>query len=151
MFDTKNWFSKSKYADISIPKPMVQGGFVLTIAMLMMLGGFVMEGDDWPWTVAGALLLLFTVFNNALGIFANKFSIYFQYSAYTFMGLMLILGLTAFGISGKSIFAGKGENQTIFLVLILAHFSLLAIAFMIRNVADFLKTRDEEMQKKGRL
>jgi hypothetical protein len=151
MLNTDNWFSKSKYFEISIPKPVIQGVFVLGVSTLMMLGGLGFEGGDWPWTVAGAFILLFTVFNNGLGIFANKFSVYFQQSAYTFMGLLVVLGFLAYFISGESIFAGKGINRTIYLVLILAYFSLLGIAFMIRNVADFLKNRDEEMQKKGRL
>lgn len=151
MLNIDNWFGKSKYFDMSIPKPMVQGAFVFIAALVMMLGGLGLEGGDWPWTAAGAFILLFTVFNNGLAIFSEKFSVYFQQSAYTFMALLVILGFAAYGISGESIFAGKGVNRTIFLVLILAYFSLLAIAFMIRNVADFLQNRDEDMQKKGKL
>ena len=151
MLNTDNWFSKSKYFEMSIPKPYVQGSFVFIFSLIMMIAGLGFEGGDWPWTVAGAFILLFTVFNNGLGIFAGKFSTYFQQSAYTFIGLLVFLGLAAYLISGEGIFAGKGINRTIYLVLILAYFSLLGISFIIRNVADFLQKRDEDLQKKGKL
>ncbi len=146
-----NWFLKSKYFKISIPTPLAQALGILSISLVMMLGAALGGNKDFPWLVSGAFLLLFVVFNNALGIFAENMFKYLQHSIYSFMGLIVSLGLLSYLVSGQSIFAERGQNRTIYIILVLAYFSLLALAFMIRSIADYLQKRDEILHKKGRL
>lgn len=149
--NTNNWFVKSKYFKISIPQPFTQALGILCISIIMMPMGLILGEPSFSWTVSGAFLLFFIVFNNALGIFAADQFKYIQYSVYSFMGLLVVLGLLSYLISGISIFGEKGVNRTIYLVLILANFSLLGLAFMVRSIADFLQKRDEKLHKNGKL
>lgn len=146
-----NWFVKSKYFKISIPQPVTQALGIFAISAIMMPMGLILGEPTFCWTVSGAFLLFFIVFNNALGIFAENQFKYLQYSIYCFMGLLGSLGLLSYLLSGISIFEGEAVNRTIYLVLILAYFSLLALSFMVRSIADFLQKRDEKLHKNGKL
>ena len=70
----------------------------------MMLAGLIFNDPEVPWLVSGALTLLFLVFNNALGIFAEKHFRYIQLSLYAFMILIVSLSFLAYLISGQTIF-----------------------------------------------
>lgn len=146
-----NWFLKSKYFKISIPTPPAQALGTGILAILMMGAGSIGGDANFPWLVSGALTLLFIIFNNAIGIFAESQFKYIQLSLYSFMGLIVSLAFAAYLISGQSIFGDGGINRTIFIILILAYFSLLALTFMIRNIADFLQERDEKLHKNGKI
>jgi hypothetical protein len=145
------WFIKSKYFKMSIPSPFLQAGGIAAIALIMMLGGLIINDQELPWLVSGAMTLLFLVFNNALGIFAEKHFKYIQLSLYSFMILIVGLSFFAYLISGQTIFDNNGVNRTIFVVMIMANFGLLGLTVMIRNIADFLQKRDEKLHKNGRI
>ena len=57
---------------MNIPSPFLQAGGIAAISLIMMLGGLIINDQELPWLVSGAMTLLFLVFNNALGIFAEK-------------------------------------------------------------------------------
>jgi hypothetical protein len=145
------WFIKSKYFKMRIPAPFLQAGAIAAIAIVMMLGGLIFNDPEVPWLVSGALTLLFLVFNNALGIFAEKHFKYIQMSLYSFMTLIVSLSFFAYLVSGQTIFDDGGINRTIFVVMIMANFGLLGLTVMIRNIADFLQRRDEKLHKNGRI
>jgi hypothetical protein len=134
-----------------IPAPFLQAGAIAAIAIVMMLGGLIFNDPEVPWLVSGALTLLFLVFNNALGIFAEKHFKYIQMSLYSFMTLIVSLSFFAYLVSGQTIFDDGGINRTIFVVMIMANFGLLGLTVMIRNIADFLQRRDEKLHKNGRI
>jgi hypothetical protein len=145
--NTDNWFIKSSNFKTKIPTPPLQAIGVLIISFLMMLAGIIIGDETFPWLVSGAFSILFLVFNNAIGIFAENHFKYIQFSLYSFMGLIVSLALLAYALSGKSIFADGAVNRTIFIVLILAYFSLMGISVLIRNVAEFLKEKDDKLHK----
>ena len=136
---------------MNIPSPFLQAGGIAAVAIVMMLGGLIFNDQELPWLVSGAMTLLFLVFNNALGIFAEKHFKYIQRSLYSFMLLIVGLSFFAYLISGQTIFDGGGINRTIFVVMIMANFGLLGLTVMIRNIADFLQKRDEKLHKNGRI
>ena len=136
---------------MSIPSPFLQAAVIGLIATLMMLAGLIFNDPEVPWLVSGALTLLFLVFNNALGIFAEEHFRYIQLSLYAFMILIVSLSFLAYLISGQTIFDDGGINRTIFVVMIMANFGLLGLTVMIRNIADFLQKKDENLHKNGRI
>lgn len=141
----------SKYIKISIPLPPVQAAFVLLISILMMLGSFFNSDTNFPWLISGAMTLLFVLYNNVLSIFAENQVKYIQISLYTFIIFTILEALAAWFFSSTHIFDNDGVNRTIFVILIMAHFSLMGMCFLIRSVADFLQQRDEQMHKNGKL
>jgi hypothetical protein len=149
--NTEKWYIKSKYFKMSIPSPFLQAAVIGLIATLMMLAGSIFNDPEVPWLVSGALTLLFLVFNNALGIFAERHFRYIQLSLYAFMILIVGLSFLAYLISGQTIFDDGGINRTIFVVMIMANFGLLGLTVMIRNIADFLQKKDENLHKNGRI
>jgi hypothetical protein len=149
--NTEKWFIKSKYFKMPIPSPFIQAGGIAAISLIMMLSGLIFNDPEMPWLVSGAMTLFFLVFNNALGIFAEKHFKYIQLSLYSFMILIVALSFFAYLISGQTIFDNNGINRTIFVVMIMANFGLLGLTVMIRNIADFLQKRDEKLHKNGRI
>jgi hypothetical protein len=141
----------SKYIKISIPIPPIQATFVLLISILMMLGSFFNSDTNFPWLISGAMTLLFVLYNNVLSIFAENQVKYIQISLYTFIIFTVLEACAAWFFSSTHIFENEGVNRTIFVILIMAHFSLMGMCFLIRSVADFLQQRDEQMHKNGRL
>jgi hypothetical protein len=149
--NTDKWFIKPKYFNMKIPSPFFQAGGIALISLFMMLGGAIFNDPELPWLVSGAMTLFFLVFNNALGIFAEKHFRYIQMSLYSFMMLIVGLSFVAYLISGQTIFDDGGINRTIFVVMIIANFGLLGLTVMIRNIADFLQKRDEKLHKNGKI
>lgn len=136
----------SKYIEMNVPAPRRQGIAALALGLTMMLGGLAFARSPlFPWLVAGACLLLYTVATNLLSIFSDHFGKYFQESLVTFVVLMLALSLPAYLISGLGI-RQAGTYRTIFIVLIMAFFVLAALSRLVRNGVDFLLRKDK---KKG--
>lgn len=136
---------------MSIPAPPVQAIFIILISLIMMIGGLIFSDPTFPWVVSGAFTLFFLIFNNALGIFAENHLKYIQFSLYSFILLITSSSILAYLISGQTIFEKGGINRTIFVVMIMAYFAFLGLTVMIRNIADYLQKRDEQLHKNGRL
>ncbi len=147
----KYLFLKAKYFEFDIPTPPAQALAVSLFSLIMMIGGNIGGDANFPWLASGACTLLFIVFNNAIGIFAENQMKYIQLSLYSFIVLIMTLAFAAYLLSGQSIFEDGGVNRTIFIILVIANFSLLGLCFMIRNIADFLQKRDEKMHKGGKI
>lgn len=136
----------SKYIELKIPAPRWQGIVVFGFVVLMMLGGkFIAKSPLFPWLTSGACLLLFIVFNNGASIFADHFYKYVQESMMVFIGLLLASGLLAWLISGYTIHEAE-PYRTIYIILIMAYFTLCALCLLIRSVVDFLLSKDKKRE-----
>lgn len=145
-----NWkmlFIDNQFGKGKIPSPIAQVLGIFGVALLMMLAGGFSGSANWSWMVAGAMLMFFALINSVLSIFAAQRMRYYQFSLYGTMFLFIALGGLAQLISGQSIFEGAADNRSIFIVLLLAYFSLMGLAFMLRSLADFMKAKDEEIHK----
>jgi hypothetical protein len=130
----------SQHIEMKIPHPHRQGLVVLIAGLVFMLVGKFTASPTFPWLTSGAFLLLFVVFNNGLGIFADNFGQYVQQSMPVFVGLLVGLGGLAYLISGISIYEAK-SFRTIYVVLIMAYFTLLTLCLLVRQAADYLKDK----------
>ena len=130
---------------MNIPAPHTQGLLLGAAALVFMLiGRLILQKPDFAWTSSAAFLLFFVVFNNGAAIFAANYGKYIQQALPTFVGLLLAMGLLATLISGISIY-DKPAFRTIYIIMIMAYFSLMALAFFVRKAADFLHSRDQEI------
>ena len=138
----------SKYIELNIPHPYAQAATVVVSAgLIMLIGSFVAKNPLFPWLTSGAFLLLFTVFNNGAAIFADSFGKYAQQSLTSFVGTLLAMLGLAYLISGISISEAQ-PYRTIYLVMVIANFTLLALCFLIRQAVDFLMSKDEKRARK---
>lgn len=140
----------AQYLDIKIPRPYQQGLVIGGVAFgFMLVGKLLGLGTLFPWTSSAACLLLFLVFNNALSIFSDQFLVYAQESLLTFALTLIGLGLMAWLLSGLSI-NDAPPFRTIYLVMVMAYGSLLALCFFLRSMVDYLRRKDEERVNRRR-
>lgn len=142
---------KSKYIELNVIHPYKQaaGAFVAAL-VFMFIGKFAIKSPTFAWQASTAMLLFFAVFNAASGIFVNNFMKYFQGSMLGFVSLILATGLVSTLVSGISIRDPSHSYRTIYIVLILGFFTLLAMSFLIRGAVDFLSTKDKQEKEKQR-
>jgi hypothetical protein len=137
----------SEHIKMNVPPPRTQAIILGGAALIFMLvGRFVLQKPDFAWTSSGAFLLFFIVFNNGAAIFTANYGKYVQQAVPTFLALLVAMGLLATLISGISIY-DKPAFRTIYIIMIMAYFSLMALAFFVRKAADFLHHRDQEMHE----
>ncbi|MCH2045997.1 MAG: hypothetical protein MK212_17915 [Saprospiraceae bacterium] len=136
---------KSKYIELNVIHPYKQASAAFAAALLFMfVGKFIIKEPAFAWQASTAMLLFFTVFNAATGIFVNSFKKYLQGSMIGFVSLILGTGLVSTLVSGVSIKDPSHSYRTIYIVLILGFFTLLAMSFLIRGVVDFLSAKDKQ-------
>lgn len=135
----------AEHIKMNIPAPRTQGLILGAAALVFMLiGRLILQKPDFAWTSSAAFLLFFVVFNNGAAIFTANYGKYVQQALPTFVALLVAMGLLATLISGISI-QDKPAFRTIYIIMIMAYFSLMALAFFIRKAADFLHNRDQEI------
>ncbi len=130
---------------MNITSPIKQAMGIAGAGVLMMLLGKLVFSDPlFPWMTSGACLLFFVVFNNLFAIFTEDFKKYVERSMVSFVGMVIFVGFAAFLLSGVGIFDAE-PYRTIYIVMIMAYFSLLVVAFLVRLIVDFLKEKDEKI------
>lgn len=138
----------AQHLNINIPAPPKQAIGMAAVAVgIMLVGKLISSNPLFPWLASGACLLFFVVFNNLLAIFSDNFAQYAQRSMISFIAMVIFVGLAAFLVSGISIF-DAAPYRTIYIVLIMAYFSLLSVSLLVRQIVDFLKEKDEKMHGK---
>ena len=128
--------------DFFDPRKQAVGAGILSV-FFMLVGRFVFAAPIFPWLSSAAFMLLFTVFNNGVSIFSHNFATYARLSLWSFAALIAASGLLAYLLSGMS-FAEVPTFKTIYAVLIIAHFTLLALCLLIRRSVEFLVHRDKK-------
>ncbi len=135
----------AQYLNIRINNPVQQGVMIFSFAALIMIFSKVGSNAAFPWLTSGAFLLFFAVANNVQSIFAEHYGRYVQMSLYTFIALLVGLGGMAYLISGLTIFNEKVKYyRTIYIVLIMAYFTLMALCFVVRSLVDYLRDQDQK-------
>jgi hypothetical protein len=135
----------AEHLKINNIQPRMQGLVLGATALVFMLvGRLILQKPDFAWTSSAAFLLFFVVFNNGAAIFTTNYGKYVQQALPTFVALLVAMGLLATLISGISIH-DKPAFRTIYIIMIMAYFSLMALAFFIRKSVDFLNNRDQEI------
>jgi O-antigen ligase len=134
----------AQYLNIRINNPIQQGVIIFICAILLMIFSKVGSKADFPWLTSGAFLLFFAVANNVQSIFSEHYGRYIQQSVLTFLTLLVGLGFMAYLVSGLTIFNEKIKYyRIIYMVLIMAYFTLMALCFVVRSLVDYLRIQDQ--------
>jgi hypothetical protein len=129
--------------------------YVFAGALVLMLGGFMFSLNKsipadplFAWSIATAFLLLFAIFNSVLSLNAVSFTKYWSQSMYSYLGLALCTGASAW------LFSGVGLNQAgsykfIYLVITFGFLVFLSLVNFARKIMQFIE-REEWTQPQNR-
>ena len=139
---------------INLFQPLLHAAAFVVLGSVAMLVYFLIAraGGNTPdatvfWLISGALLLLFALLNCATSIGSDKLILHVQ-KAFLAYGLAMVgLGGAAWLFSGVSIFEAE-SFRSIYMMLLVAQMTLLAIALFIRSVFAWLI--DDEGGPKGK-
>ncbi|NBC04943.1 MAG: hypothetical protein GVY20_14760 [Bacteroidetes bacterium] len=125
----------------------VLGLSILISTVGMSLGWFgLMETYElFPWMIAAAMLLYYSFFTAIILMVTSHSGRDWGRAIYGFMGYVIISGLYAWLLSGKSIYEAQ-TYQSIYVVLTMAFFVFLAIGTTVKFIVDFTQRRDAAMR-----
>jgi hypothetical protein len=128
--------------------PPKQALYILAGAMFFMLGGMALSKMDiltpnklFPWEVATGASLLFGIFNSVMSLNAKSFAKYWGASIYSFLGLALVNGLAAWGISGVAI--NDAESfKFIYLVVTFGFLVFISMVNIMKKIIEFAQKEE---------
>jgi len=97
--------------------------------------------DRMPWIIAGAFLLLFGLFNSIGSVAAPVYNKYWSRSIFSYMGLALLSGISAYLFSGLSI-NEAGSFRWIYMVLTFSYLIFLSIVGFIKAIVEIAQKKD---------
>ncbi|MBK7427191.1 MAG: hypothetical protein IPI60_09250 [Saprospiraceae bacterium] len=130
------------------PSPPIQAisifvSFLVVVLLSKIVGyiGWISPGEKFPWVLAGSFILLFSMFNSVLFLNALSPAKYYRNSIYSFAGLAVLSGLSAYLISGLSL-SEAGSFRWIFLVLTVGYIVFLSIVGAMKAIMELAKQKD---------
>lgn len=111
------------------------------LGKLVQLTHLIDISNRFPWMTAASFMLFFAMFNSVFSLSAKNMSKYWGRSIYSFMGLTLASGLTAYLFSSLSI-NEAGSYRWIFFVLTLGYLVFLSIMTFIRRIVEFAQKEE---------
>jgi len=128
--------------------PIYQALFTYIGVVIVIAGGAIFKSsgllsvsDRFPWMTAAAFLLFFAMFNTVFALSSKNMSKYFGTSIYSFLGLALLAGLTAYFSSSLSI-NEAGSYRWIYIVVTVGYMIFLSMASMMRIIVDFAQKEE---------
>ncbi len=142
--------------DPSTLNPPRQALLIFALGMVLMLGAVVLDKTGimgmerlFPWSIATAFMLLFALFNSLASIKATSFAKYWGISMYSYMGLGVALGLSAWLCSGVPI--GQAESyKIIYIVVTFGFLVFLSMINMMKAIVNFAEKEDWTQPRKRR-
>ncbi len=135
--------------------PFVQAGIILAGAIVFMLLSKVLSSSsndallDTAWTISGASMLFFTIFNSVFSLSAKEINNYWTKSIISFFGIMLLTGLAAYLISGLSI-EEVGNFKWIYIVIGVGYLVFVSIIGFMRTIVAFAQKEEWNQPKQRR-
>ena len=119
------------------------GGVIVVIAgsAIVKSTGLLSVPDRFPWLTAAAFLLLFALFNSVFALNSKHMGKYFGKSIYSFLGLALVTGLTAYVTSSISI-NDAGSYRWIYIVVTIGYMVFLSMVMMMKTIVEFAQREE---------
>lgn len=128
--------------------PIYQAVLCFGAGLIVMLGGKLVQWTDlmdisnrFPWMTSAAFMLFFAMFNSVYSLSAKNMSKYWGRSIYSFMGLAVVSGLTAYLFSALSI-NEAGSYRWIYIVLTIGYLVFLCIVTFMRKIVEFAQKEE---------
>ena len=128
--------------------PYLQAAVGLGLMLVFMLLGKITGMDfTFPWTTAGAVLLMFAVFNSVNSFTTDNMMTYYRDSIFSFMALVGLGSGLAYLFSSVSI-NEAGTFRWIYFMITLSYFGFIGIVSFIRFILGVLETEHEKLSKR---
>ena len=115
--------------------------------VFMLLGKIAGMGFTFPWTAAGAVLLMFSVFNSVNSFTTDNMLTYYRDSIFSFMALVGLGSTLAYLFSSVSI-NEAGTFRWIYFMITLSYFGFIGIVSFIRFIVGVLETETDNLSKR---
>lgn len=95
----------------------------------------------FPWMTSATFILLFTMLNSVVSLSVKNMTQYWGRSIYSFMGLAVVSGLTAYLFSSLTI-NEAGSYRWIYFVLTFGYLVFLSIVTVMRKIVEFAQKEE---------
>jgi ABC-type transport system involved in multi-copper enzyme maturation permease subunit len=102
----------------------------------------------FPWSVTAAFLLFFALLNSLMSLKHENFGKYWGKSMYSYMALALVLGVCAWGVTGKTV-GEAGSYKWIIFVVTFGFLVFLSMVNFMKRIVRFAE-REEWNQPRRR-
>lgn len=116
--------------------------FILALIFkLIALGGYELITVRFPWILAGAFLLVYSVFNALVLLTVQSAAKYWSQSIVSYTGFALAGGVTAMLLSGITL-NNAGSFRWIYLVISFSYLIFLSIGGLMKVIVTFAQKAD---------
>lgn len=115
--------------------------------VFMILGKITGMNFTFPWTAAGAVLLMFSVFNSVNSFTTDNMLTYYRDSIFSFMALVGLGSTLAYLFSSVTI-NEAGTFRWIYFMITLSYFGFIGIVSFIRFILGVLETEHDKLSKR---
>lgn len=95
----------------------------------------------FPWMTSATFILLFAMLNSVQSLTTKNMARYWGRSIYSFMGLAVVSGMTAYLFSSLSI-NEAGSYRWIYIVLTFGYLVFLSIVSFMRKIVEFAQKEE---------
>lgn len=135
----------SSFEKKNIMPPKMQAAIFGLAAVVTMLGAAVMAKESLTiWMMGTSCLLLYSILNNGLSIFAIDYKTYWVHSVYGFMFMLIGVIALATVLSGLSVFEAGGYRAILMMVL-MANFIFIAMIITIKGLLKVMAEKDKRL------
>lgn len=125
--------------------PMIQAAIFGGSALVGMLGASFMAKEVLTiWMIGTSCLLLYSIVNNGMSLFAAEYKKYLVHSIYGFMFIMIAVIATATFLSGLSVYDAGGYRMILTITLI-ANFIFIAMIITVKSLLNLLAEKDKKL------
>ncbi|OAV45244.1 hypothetical protein [Lewinella sp. 4G2] len=123
------------------------GGVLLAVFLFQAVGTGVSASTEdvvnnrWAWLCAASFLLFYALFNAIMSATTKNILKYWGRSIYSFMGLALLSGLSAWAFSGVPI-GEAGSYTWIFFVVTFGYLVFMSMIAIMKNVVEFAQKEE---------
>lgn len=139
--DKTSFFYKAYHPVLQAALIFGAGIVVNLLAKLINMLGILDVGQRFPWLCAASFLLFFALFNSIFSLSAKDLNNYWVKSMFSFGGLALLSGLSAWAFSRLNI-GEAGSYQWIFIVLSFGYLVFLSMMGFMKRIVEFAEKEE---------
>lgn len=117
------------------------GLVIILVSKLIQVVHLMEVPPRFPWMTSATFILLFTMLNSVVSLSVKNMTQYWGRSIYSFMGLAVVSGLTAYLFSSLTI-NEAGSYRWIYFVLTFGYLVFLSIVTVMRKIVEFAQKEE---------
>lgn len=117
------------------------GFIIILVSKLIQMVHLMEVSPRFPWMTSATFILLFAMLNSVVSLSVKNMTQYWGRSIYSFMGLAVMSGLTAYFFSALTI-NEAGSYRWIYFVLTFGYLVFLSIVTVMRKIVEFAQKEE---------